>query len=553
MRYPIQIPRLALVASILGCTLSSVSAAGDDRLGHYRSQTARHQYDFHRLHPPRHRHHPGLIDIPIQVNKTEAPEALVGDEEDGISTVLEARTPSTGRRVGGAESVMTLAAREDISSAVEIPSTAATSTATEVEEVVVYVDENAQMPSTEKNIIPIILQATASSPNSSSSSLIRAQTTLKSKTKRTNLSSYLSYNKKVNKKLIKPTKPTKPMNNTPPSTNNTSSLSNTNINTTTHIHPGFIPQRLPGVTYAPYDLTGCRSPTNIASDFRKIAKTGLYSAVRIYGVDCSQVLNTLRAVSSASASAPPGIPPLKLFLGIFHLSDLTGQITTLVKDVQTFAATSSSPKKMSVQQVWDTLIDTISVGNELVNNGQATPAQVLAAVRTARQALRREGYNGPVVTVDTFVAVLQHPQLCSSPDTDYCAVNVHPFFDPHTTAKQAADFVKRQVLNIREAATTSTDIKGETKQKQKRVVVTETGWPTQGNANYKAVPGRAEQKEVVRGVMEIWKEAKARGFGDDGDFEVYMFTAFDDPWKKAERGTFYAEQFWGIHTGGDDR
>ncbi|KAK1775918.1 glycoside hydrolase family 17 protein [Copromyces sp. CBS 386.78] len=386
----------------------------------------------------------------------------------------------------------------------------------------VHVDENARTISTETDVIPIISQPTLSSSSFSSP----AETTLKPlRTKRTNLSSYLSYNK-VNTKLIKPTKPSTP------STNTTKFHTNATA-TTTLIHPGFSPQRLPGITYAPYDLTGCRSPQNIAKDFSRIAKTGRYSVVRIYGVDCSQVLNTLRAASSASAFGPP----LKLFLGIFHLSDLNGQITTLVKDVQTFAATSS-PKR-SVQEVWDTLIDTISVGNELVNNGQATPAQVLAAVRRVREALRREGYNGPVVTVDTFVAVLAHPQLCSSPDTDYCAVNIHPFFDAHTNAVQAGNFVKRQVLNIREATS-------EQGGKQKRVVVTETGWPTQGNANYKAVPGRQEQKAAVEGVMTVWNEAAQRQFGDDGDFEVFLFTAFDDEWKLADKGTFYAEQYWGM-------
>ncbi|KAJ4400889.1 Cell surface mannoprotein mp65 [Neurospora sp. IMI 360204] len=278
---------------------------------------------------------------------------------------------------------MTLAARGDTST--DQADTAVTATATEVEEVVIYVDENAQTVSTETNIIPIISQATPSSSSTSSSassasSSSPAETTLKPKTKRT----------KANKKLIKPTKPTKLI-NTPPSTNNTTILTNTN--TTTHIHPGFYPQRLPGITYAPYDLTGCRSPSNIASDFSRIARTGLYSTVRIYGVDCSQVLHTLRAASSVS-------PPLKLFLGIFHLSDLSSQIKTLVQDVQTFAATtttSSSPhKKTTVEEVWNNMIDTISVGNELVNNGQATPAQVLAAVRRVREALRREGYQGPV-------------------------------------------------------------------------------------------------------------------------------------------------------------
>lgn len=469
---------------------------------------------------------------------------------------MELQTPSTGIGQSTEAESVTLAARGDAST--DQADIAMTATGTEVEEVAIYMDENSQTVNTETNIIPITSQPTPSSSStssstSSSSSASRAVTTLKPKTKRTNRSSYLSFNK-ANQKLIKP--PIKHT-NTPPSTNDDTPTFFPDT-TTTFTHPGFLPQRLPGITYAPYDLTGCRSPANITSDFATIAQTRLYSSVRIYGVDCSQVLHTLRAASSVSS------PPLKLFLGIYSLSDLSSQLTTLIKDVQTFALTENIP----VDEVWTNMIDTISVGNELVNNGQATPAQVLAAVRTVREVLRREGYFGPVVTVDTFVAVLNHPELCSSSDVDYCAVNVHPFFDAHTEAERAGEFVRRQVMNLREVIANpktqaqaqaqaqgtdpnqGTDInQGGGERRKKRVVVTETGWPKQGNANYRAIPGRWEQQRAVEGVMKAWREGSQRGFvGDDGgDFEMYLFTAFDDEWKKADQGTFYAEQFWGIH------
>ncbi|KAK3388546.1 glycoside hydrolase superfamily [Sordaria brevicollis] len=512
---------LVVVATLFGQVVS-IPFVGDHRDRSY-------DVDQHHAHA-RHghtRYHPRrLLELPVRVNETEPPEALLGFEDGRYPWSGQKFPTKTGRTVEE-DGSMTLAAREN--TLTNQTDTAPTTTATEVEEVVIYVDENSQTMSAETNVIPIVSQATSSLASSSSSSS-PAETTLHKKSKRTNLSSYLSSINANKKLVVKPNTP-KPKTSTNQSINNPNT-SVASTNTTTKIHPGFLPQRLPGVTYAPYDLSGCRSPSNIASDFRKISKTGLYSSVRIYGVDCSQVLHTLRAASSVS-------PPLKLFLGIFNLSDLTSQITTLVRDIQTFASNPGNGKpKMTVEQVFDTMIDTISVGNELVNNGQATPAQVLSAVRRVREALRREGYTGPVVTVDTFVAVLKHPQLCASPDTDYCAVNLHPFFDPHTDATKAANFVKRQNGNggIQQQ-----------KEKQKRLVITETGWPTQGNANNKAVPGRAEQKKVVEGVRKIWQEGKEREFGDDGDFEVYLFTAFDDPWKKAEKGTFYAEQFWGIH------
>lgn len=494
------------------------------------------------------------MDIPLHVDDT-APKAVAEFEDDGRESTLELQTPSRGIRQSIEAESVTLAARADAST--DQANTAVTSTGTEVEDVAIHTHENAQTDSTESNIIPIISQATSSSTSSSSSSSGTVITTLKPKTKRTNRSSYLSFTKD-SQKLIKPIKHTK-LTNPPPSPNDDTPtiLPDTTTTTTTVFpHPGFSPQRLPGITYSPYDLTGCRSFPNITSDFLTIARTRLYSSVRIYGVDCSQVLHTLRAASLVSVSVSS--PPLKLFLGIFSLSDLSSQLTTLISDIQTFAITEN----LSVDDVWTNRIDTISVGNELVNNGQATPAQVLDAVRTVRQVLRREGYTGPVVTVDTFVAVLRHPELCTSSEVDYCAVNVHPFFDGFVEAEQAGGFVSAQVRNLREVivaptvqgksqgGTTDTKMEGEGDMKgrrQKRVVVTETGWPKRGNANYRAVPGRSEQKTAVDGIMKAWREGSQRGFEDQGDFEVFLFTAFDDGWKKADKNTFYAEQFWGIH------
>ena len=60
---------------------------------------------------------------------------------------------------------------------------------------------------------------------------------------------------------------------------------------------------------------------------------------------------------------------------------------------------------------WDDVY-TVSVGNELVNSGEATPAQVGQYVATARSALTAAGYTGPIVAVDTFIAVIEHPELC---------------------------------------------------------------------------------------------------------------------------------------------
>ncbi|KAK0625373.1 glycoside hydrolase superfamily [Bombardia bombarda] len=261
---------------------------------------------------------------------------------------------------------------------------------------------------------------------------------------------------------------------------------------------------LPGVAYAPFNADGtCKSASQIYSDFQEIDSQ--YSLVRIYGVVCDQVARVIPAAQSIG---------VKLFLGIFDLDNLDDQIATLVSAVNANGGFTSG------------IVDTISVGNELVNNNQAHPQQVMDAVAAARASLRSAGYDGPVVTVDTFIAVLKNPILCDA--SDYCAMNIHAFFDPNTSADRAGAFVAQQVANVREVLA----------DRNQRVVVTESGWPWQGNANGQAVPGRENQAAAVKSIMQAFEGMET---------DLVLFTAFNDPWKKAEANTFYAEQFWGMH------
>ncbi|KAI0002362.1 glycoside hydrolase superfamily [Xylariaceae sp. FL0662B] len=256
---------------------------------------------------------------------------------------------------------------------------------------------------------------------------------------------------------------------------------------------------LHGVTYSPYKGSGgCKSAEEVDADFALVAKD--YGVIRLYGVDCDQVATAYAAAKKHGN---------KLFLGIFDISAVD-------EAVKTMAA--------GVQNDWD-VVDTVSVGNELVNNGEVTVDQSLGALSQARSALRAAGYQGPVVIVDTFVAMINHPELCDQ--SDYCAANVHPFFDPNTGADQAGKFVTSTVGNIRSKLSDPS----------KRIVVTETGWPWKGEPNGQAIPGMDSQASAL---------ASIKGAYTENPGNVILFTAFNDLWKKAEAGTFMAEQFWGM-------
>ena len=249
------------------------------------------------------------------------------------------------------------------------------------------------------------------------------------------------------------------------------------------------------ISYSPYNAdNSCKSTSQVATD---LANVSGYEVIRLYGTDCNQVANVIAATHST----------VHLFLGIFD-------ITSIQSEVQTIAS--------ALDNNWS-LVNTISVGNELVNSGSASAAQVVAAISTARAALKQAGYTGPVVTVDTMIAMKNNIDLCTA--SDFCAINCHAFFDSNTPASGAGPFVKNWAEQISQLAGGKT------------TVVTESGWPTQGEANGAAVPSQQDHQTAIQSLRSA--------FGGGGNLVLYGM--YNDLWKKDSGSTFGAERYWGIY------
>ncbi|GME72669.1 unnamed protein product [Ambrosiozyma monospora] len=132
------------------------------------------------------------------------------------------------------------------------------------------------------------------------------------------------------------------------------------------------------------------------------------------------------------------------------------------------------------------------------------------------------GYTGDVVTVDTVGAVTGNKDLCTA--SDFIAVNAHPFFNGAIQPSDSGDFLKSQIESIQ--STCGTD---------KSIMITETGWPTQGSNDGTCVPSKENQLTAIKSIIEA-------GLGD----QVFMFTTYNDPWKEA--GAYGVEQYWGIYS-----
>ena len=249
------------------------------------------------------------------------------------------------------------------------------------------------------------------------------------------------------------------------------------------------------ISYTPYNAdNSCKSASQVATDLQDVSS---YQVIRLYGTDCNQVANVIASTRGS----------VHLFLGIFDINSIPSEVQTI---------------KSAVNGNWG-IVNTVSVGNELVNSGTASAPQVIAAISTARSALQDVGYNGPVVTVDTMIAMKNNIGLCTA--SSFCAINCHAFFDGNTLPSGAGEFVKNWAQQISEAAGGKT------------TVVTESGWPTQGDPNNQAVPSQENHQTAIASLKSA--------FG--GGTNLVLYGMYNDLWKKDGPTTFGAEKYWGIY------
>lgn len=256
-----------------------------------------------------------------------------------------------------------------------------------------------------------------------------------------------------------------------------------------------------GITYDPYKGTtgkvDCKTADEITADFNTMKD---YKIVRIYGNDCGQIPVAVRAAKQNGQK-------------------LMGGIYAPLQDVNSVVGALSDAVKKENGGSWD-IISLVSVENERVNAKAMTASDAQSTIDRARSALRSAGFNGPVGAVETVPAVIDNPGICSA--SDLVLVNVHAWFDPNTKAADAGKFVKSEVARVKKACG------------NKRVVVTESGWPHQGSSHDQAVASPDAQKAAIASIRTEFNS------------DLFLFNAFDTLWKSDDASTFNAEKFWGI-------
>ena len=134
--------------------------------------------------------------------------------------------------------------------------------------------------------------------------------------------------------------------------------------------------------------------------------------------------------------------------------------------------------------------------------------------------IKKVAGNIPTGYVDVYYEVIKHPKL--SEISDILMINCYPYWE-------GAD-IQFASLYIQEMYHKVAQISG-----GKKIVITETGWPSKGQTVKDAVPSN---ENVMRYFAEISE------WGSSKNVEIFYFSSFDESWKIHFEG--WAGTAWGL-------
>lgn len=163
------------------------------------------------------------------------------------------------------------------------------------------------------------------------------------------------------------------------------------------------------------------------------------------------------------------------------------------------------------------VVDIATVGNEVLLRNELPEQELLDCIRRVKALLPAQV---PVGCVEAYGELLDRPALIEA--CDVLLPNCYPFWEGADIA-QAQQHLQQMFALVQQAAG------------GKRVIVTETGWPGQGQTVSAAVPS---PENAMRYFIDAQDWARREGV------ELFYFSSFDEPWKLGQEGAVGAQ--WGL-------
>ena len=161
-------------------------------------------------------------------------------------------------------------------------------------------------------------------------------------------------------------------------------------------------------------------------------------------------------------------------------------------------------------------VDIAAVGNEVLYRNDLSLKQLIAYIKRVKVAVPyvQVGY------VDAYYEFTRHPELVEN--SDVILSNCYPYWEGCPI-----DYSLNHMQSMFAQATAAA--------KGKKVVITETGWPSEGGSE-----GGAEASNV----NAIKYFINTQSWSAKENVEVFYFSSFDESWKVGDEGDVGA--YWGL-------
>ena len=161
-------------------------------------------------------------------------------------------------------------------------------------------------------------------------------------------------------------------------------------------------------------------------------------------------------------------------------------------------------------------VDVAAVGNEVMYRGDLTEEELIQHIYNVKKQIK----NIPVGYVDAYYEFEDRTNITEA--CDIILANCYPFWEG--CDQDYALLYMKDMYNRAIRAGNG-----------KKVIITETGWPSQGSNLHGAFPSEANAIKYFINTQKWSKEE---------DIDIFYFSSFDESWKVGKEGDVGA--YWGI-------
>ncbi len=169
-----------------------------------------------------------------------------------------------------------------------------------------------------------------------------------------------------------------------------------------------------------------------------------------------------------------------------------------------------------IQMAKEGHVDIAAVGNEVLLRGDLTEDELLEFMDRVKQAIP----DVPMGYVDAYYEFSDHPRIADA--CDVILANCYPFWEGCDL-----DYSLLYMKDMYQRALKAGN--------GKKVIISETGWPSQGTSLEGAYPSL---DNMLKYFMNTQKWAQ------EDDIEIFYFSSFDESWKIGAEGDVGA--YWGL-------